>query len=96
MLASVHDLLARGGCAGRSSAPEPEEVRRRRHHGLSGLSWPWSTRSGGERWSGHRGSARSGFDEQLADYFAKAPEAKLGILTNGIQWRFFADIVNGM
>src|SRR3954469_12509456 len=35
-----------------------------------------------------------GHDEQLADYFAKAPEAKLGILTNGIQWRFFTDLVN--
>ena len=34
------------------------------------------------------------FDEQLADYFAKAPEAKLGILTNGVQWRFFTDVVN--
>lgn len=34
------------------------------------------------------------YDEQLADYFAKAPEAKLGILTNGIHWRFFTDIVN--
>ena len=34
------------------------------------------------------------FDEQLADYFAKAPEAKLGSLTNGVQWRFFTDIVN--
>jgi hypothetical protein len=36
----------------------------------------------------------SGYDEQLADYFAKAPEAKLGILTNGVQWRFFTDVVN--
>jgi hypothetical protein len=34
------------------------------------------------------------YDEQLADYFAKAPEAKLGILTNGVQWRFFTDVVN--
>ncbi|MDX2035944.1 MAG: type I restriction endonuclease [Isosphaeraceae bacterium] len=33
-----------------------------------------------------------GFDEQLADYFAKSPEAKLGILTNGVQWRFFTDV----
>ncbi|KYG02570.1 hypothetical protein BE21_54780 [Sorangium cellulosum] len=40
------------------------------------------------------GRELAGFDEQLADYFAKAPEAKLGILTNGIQWRFFTDIVN--
>lgn len=35
-----------------------------------------------------------GYDEQLADYFAKAPECKLGILTNGAQWRFFTDVVN--
>jgi hypothetical protein len=34
------------------------------------------------------------YDEQLADYFAKAPEVKLGILTNGIHWRFYTDIVN--
>ena len=34
------------------------------------------------------------YDEQLADYFAKAPEAKLGILTNGVHWRFFTDAVN--
>lgn len=34
------------------------------------------------------------YDEQLADYFAKAPEAKFGILTNGVHWRFFTDIVN--
>jgi len=33
------------------------------------------------------------YDEQLADYYAKSPEAKLGILTNGVQWRFFTDIV---
>lgn len=33
-----------------------------------------------------------GFDEQLADYFAKAPEARLGILTNGLHWRFFTDL----
>ena len=40
------------------------------------------------------GKRLPGYDEQLADYFAKAPEAKLGILTNGIQWRFFTDVVN--
>ena len=34
------------------------------------------------------------YDEQLADYFAKAPEAKLGILTNGVHWRFFTDAVH--
>ncbi len=31
------------------------------------------------------------YTEQLADYFAKEPSVKLGILTNGIQWRFFTD-----
>lgn len=40
------------------------------------------------------GKRLSGYDEQLADYYAKSPEAKLGILTNGIQWRFFTDVVN--
>ena len=35
-----------------------------------------------------------GYDEHLADYFAKAPEVKLGILSNGLQWRFFTDLVN--
>lgn len=40
------------------------------------------------------GKKLAGYDEQLADYFAKAPEAKLGILTNGIHWRFFTDMVN--
>jgi hypothetical protein len=40
------------------------------------------------------GKRLGGYDEQLADYFAKAPEAKLGILTNGIHWRFFTDMVN--
>jgi len=34
------------------------------------------------------------YDEQLGDYFAKAPEVKLGILTNGIHWRFYTDITN--
>jgi hypothetical protein len=34
----------------------------------------------------------SGYTEQLADYFAKMPSAKLGILTNGVQWQFFTDI----
>lgn len=32
------------------------------------------------------------YDEQLADYFAKIPGAKLGILTNGMHWRFFTDL----
>lgn len=40
------------------------------------------------------GKRLPGYDEQLADYFAKASEAKLGILTNGIQWRFYTDVVN--
>ncbi len=40
------------------------------------------------------GKKLAGYDEQLADYFAKAPEAKVGILTNGVQWRFFTDLVN--
>ena len=30
------------------------------------------------------GKKLASFDEQLADYFAKAPEARLGILTNGV------------
>ncbi|MFO0951614.1 MAG: type I restriction endonuclease [Isosphaeraceae bacterium] len=34
------------------------------------------------------------YDEQLADYFHKLTECRLGILTNGVQWRFFTDIVN--
>src|SRR3954470_3539294 len=37
------------------------------------------------------GKRLPGYDEQLADYFAKATEAKLGILTNGVHWRFFTD-----
>jgi predicted type IV restriction endonuclease len=40
------------------------------------------------------GKKLGNYDEQLADYFAKAPEAKLGILTNGVQWRFFTDVEN--
>lgn len=36
----------------------------------------------------------AGYDEQLSDYFAKVPEVKLGILTNGVQWRFFTDVMN--
>ena len=38
------------------------------------------------------GKKLTGYDEQLADYFAKAPEAKMGILTNGVTWRFFTDL----
>ena len=36
----------------------------------------------------------AGYDEQLGDYFAKAPGAKLGILTNGVHWRFYTDLEN--
>lgn len=38
------------------------------------------------------GRRLAGYDEQLADYFAKDPNVKLGILTNGAQWRFFTDV----
>jgi hypothetical protein len=38
------------------------------------------------------GRRLAGYDEQLADYFAKKqPNLKLGILTNGVQWKFFTD-----
>lgn len=40
------------------------------------------------------GKKLAGYDEQLADYFAKDPNVKLGILTNGATWRFFTDVVN--
>lgn len=40
------------------------------------------------------GRKLAGFDEQLADYFAKETGVKLGILTNGAQWRFFTDVVH--
>jgi predicted type IV restriction endonuclease len=40
------------------------------------------------------GRKLGGFDEQLADYFAKDPAVKLGVLTNGAQWRFFTDVEN--
>ena len=36
----------------------------------------------------------AGYDEQLGDYFGKCIEVKLGILTNGVQWRFFTDVVH--
>jgi hypothetical protein len=39
------------------------------------------------------GKKLGGFDEQLADYFAKDQNVKLGILTNGANWRFFTDVV---
>lgn len=35
------------------------------------------------------------YAEQLGDYFAKEPLVKLGILTNGIEWKFFTDLING-
>lgn len=35
-----------------------------------------------------------GYSEQLADYFAKSTDVKLGILTNGVQWKFFTDVEN--
>ena len=38
------------------------------------------------------GRKLAGYDEQLADYFAKDPNVKLGILTNGAQWKFFTDV----
>lgn len=40
------------------------------------------------------GKKLAAYDEQLADYFAKDPAVKLGILTNGANWRFFTDVVN--
>lgn len=40
------------------------------------------------------GKKLSGYDEQLADYFAKDANVKLGVLTNGAQWRFFTDVEN--
>jgi Domain of unknown function (DUF4268)/Restriction Enzyme Adenine Methylase Associated/Type I restriction enzyme R protein N terminus (HSDR_N) len=42
------------------------------------------------------GTKLGGYDEQLGDYFAKQPEAKLklGILTNGVAWRFFTDLIH--
>jgi hypothetical protein len=40
------------------------------------------------------GRKLSGYDEQLGDYFAKEPDVKLGILTNGVMWRFFTDLIN--
>ena len=32
------------------------------------------------------------YAEQLGMYFAKEPTVKLGILTNGVQWKFFTDL----
>ena len=38
------------------------------------------------------GKKLASYDEQLGDYFAKSTDAKLGILTNGITWRFYTDL----
>jgi predicted type IV restriction endonuclease len=40
------------------------------------------------------GGKIAAYDEQLADYFAKDQNVKLGILTSGAHWRFFTDVVN--
>jgi hypothetical protein len=40
------------------------------------------------------GTKLGGYDEQLGDYFAKEPDVKLGVLTNGVMWRFFTDIIH--
>src|SRR5262249_2647091 len=34
------------------------------------------------------------YAEQLGMYFAKEPGVKLGILTNGTQWRFFTELIH--
>jgi hypothetical protein len=39
------------------------------------------------------GKSIGNYDEQLGDYFAKGqPSVKLGILTTGVEWRFFTDL----
>ena len=38
------------------------------------------------------GKKLSGYSEQLGDYFAKSTDVKLGILTNGVQWKFYTDV----
>lgn len=40
------------------------------------------------------GKKLGNYDEQLGDYFAKDPNVKLGVLTNGVRWRFFTDADN--
>lgn len=40
------------------------------------------------------GKKLPGYDEQLGDYFAKVPDVSLGILTNGVQWRFYTDLAH--
>lgn len=37
------------------------------------------------------GKQLKGYSEQLGDYFAKEPLVNLGILTNGVTWRFYTD-----
>jgi len=40
------------------------------------------------------GKKLAGYSEQLGDYFAKSTDVKLGILTNGVQWKFYTDVDN--
>ncbi len=40
------------------------------------------------------GKKLSGYSEQLGDYFAKSTDVKLGILTNGVHWKFYTDVEN--
>lgn len=40
------------------------------------------------------GKKLGGYSEQLADYFAKSTDVKLGILTNGVHWKFYTDVEN--
>ncbi len=40
------------------------------------------------------GKKLGGYDEQLHDYFHKQRGVRLGILTNGVMWRFFTDSID--
>lgn len=40
------------------------------------------------------GKKLTGYSEQLADYFAKSTDVKLGVLTNGVNWKFYTDVDN--
>lgn len=40
------------------------------------------------------GKKLAGYSEQLADYFAKSTDVKLGVLTNGVNWKFYTDVEN--
>ncbi len=40
------------------------------------------------------GKSLDSYSEQLGDYFAKELLVKLGILTNGIEWKFFMDLIH--